>query len=398
MNILYIASSFPKPENGATIYTDLAEELHLSNHKLTVLIADQTQSEEDLIFERGFEVLRVYVGKYFEASFIRKGITTIKIPLKLKKAINKNLNKHKFDLILFEAPPVSNIGLVKWCKKKYKCNAFLMLKDIFPQNAIDLGVLSRNGLITRYFRKMEEDLLKNSDYIGCMSKANRNYVLSHNNWLDSSKVGIFPNTKKISGISKIEEESIRVELGIPIDSKVFLFGGNMGKPQFIDLLKETIIHFKDNDNIYFLFVGRGTDKYKLTQAIEEHDITNSKVINNLPREEYEKVMRECDLGLIILDPRFTIPNYPSRILSYLEYAKPILAATDKSSDINELIREADCGEWVWSGDQNSFFNAIENLSTSDRLNEMGLNGRKYMEQNLDVKFSVKIIEEFMQNK
>ncbi len=77
-------------------------------------------------------------------------------------------------------------------------------------------------------------------------------------------------------------------------------------------------------------------------------------MDNLPRNEYEQILKECNVGLIILDPRYSIPNYPSRILSYMEYKKPILAATDRITDIKELILEACCGEWVWSGDTEEF--------------------------------------------
>ena len=185
---------------------------------------------------------------------------------------------------------------------------------------------------------------------------------------------------------------MRERFGIPKEACVFLFGGNMGRPQYIDLLCEAIKGCKNEKDMYFLFIGRGTDRYKLEQTIKENDINNALVIENLPRNEYEQITKECDVGLIVLDPRFTIPNYPSRILSYMEYAKPVLAATDKVTDIKELIEEADCGEWVWSGDVQSFIDKAKEMSKSKRLSTMGANGRKYLEDKFNVKHSVEILE------
>lgn len=166
----------------------------------------------------------------------------------------------------------------------------------------------------------------------------------------------------------------------------------MGRPQYVDLLCSTIKNFRDNHETFFLFIGRGTEKHKIANVIRDHKISNALIIDDLPREEYEQFTMECDVGLIVLDPRFTIPNYPSRILSYMEYAKPVLAATDKVTDIKNLIEEIDCGYWVWSGDEQEFFKAIESILIDDDLIQKGLRGRKHVEEKLKVEYCVRILE------
>ncbi|WP_372663111.1 glycosyltransferase family 4 protein [Cohnella sp.] len=394
MRVLYIATSFPEPNKGATIYTDLAEALYEAGYEITVAVSEQSRNKKstELKKERNFDVLRIVTGNYYDVGLIEKGITTLKIPVLMRKGITKHLGHRKFDMILFEAPPVTNVGLVAWAKKKFNCRAYLMLKDIFPQNAVDLGIMKCNSLLFRYFTTKEKKLYKTADFIGCMSSANKNYVAEHNPWLDPKKVEIFPNTKKLIDNIESNESPIRERYGIPNEACVFLFGGNMGRPQYIELLCKAVKECKDDNEIYFLFVGRGTDRYKLEQTIREKDIKNALVIENLPRDEYEQITRECDVGLIVLDPRFTIPNYPSRILSYMEYAKPILAATDKVTDLKDLIEEAQCGEWVWSGDTDAFVTRVKEMAASKELSTIGINGRKYIEDNFNVKNSVDILE------
>lgn len=399
MRFLYIATSFPEPEKGATIYTDLAEALNDAGHEITVAVSEQAKNKKttEMKLERGFNVLRIVTGNYYDVGIIEKGITTLKIPLLMRSGISKYLGNNKFDMVLFESPPVTNAGLVAWAKKKFQCPAYLMLKDIFPQNAVDIGIMKNKGMIYRYFLFKEKKLYETADFIGCMSKANREYLLKNNPWLDPGKVEIFPNTKKITADYQNIGNEIRSRYKIPDNSRVFLFGGNMGKPQYVELLCKAIKELKNSDNIFFLFVGRGTERYKLEQTIKNNNIENALVIGNLPRNEYEQITRECDVGLVILDPRFTIPNYPSRILSYMEYAKPVLAATDKATDIKDLISEADCGEWVWSGDTEGFIEKIKDMAANKDLTIKGLNGRKYLEKHFRIQNSVDILVSKIKN-
>ncbi|WML55187.1 glycosyltransferase family 4 protein [Neobacillus sp. PS3-12] len=394
MNVLYIATSFPEPDRGGTIYTDLAEALHEAGHRITVAVSEQARNKKntEIKKERGFDVLRIVTGNYYDVGFIEKGITTLKIPILMKKGIKEYLGNRKFDFVLFESPPVTNAGLVVWAKNQFNCPSYLMLKDIFPQNAVDLGIIKENSILHRYFAAKEKRLLQTADFIGCMSLANKKYVLEHNVWINPEKVEIFPNTKKLTNKINLDEFPMREKYGIPEKSCVFLFGGNMGKPQYIDFLCEVVKGCKNEEDMFFLFIGRGTDRYKLEQAIKEYGINNALLIENLPRNEYEQITSECDVGLILLDPRFTMPNYPSRILSYMEYAKPVLAATDKVTDIKGLIEEANCGEWVWSGDIKSFIDKAKEMGKSERLSVMGANGRRYLEDNFKLKHSVKILE------
>lgn len=394
MNILYVATSFPKPSIGATIYTDLAEALNQSGHHITVVVSEQAKNQKKSSFEteRDIPVLRINTGNYYDVGFIEKGITTLLMPFKMKQGILKHIKDTIIDVVLFESPPVTNHQLVSWIKKKYHCSAYLMMKDIFPQNAVDLGVISEKSIVHRFFSWHEKRLYQTADVIGCMSQANLDYLYAHHPEINPKKIELFPNTKHISPLTKLEKNAVKSRYSLPTDRQVFLFGGNMGKPQYIDLLCHLIKACKDDPNLYFLFIGRGTEKKRLQEAITSEKIKNAQLIDNLPREDYEAIIKAADVGLIVLDPRFTIPNYPSRILSYMEYAIPVMAATDHVSDINDLISEAKCGAWVWSGDHDEVVKAVRELAKSVYLDQWGRNGREYLEKNLDVSRSVSILE------
>src|SRR5699024_9416884 len=148
----------------------------------------------------------------------------------LIKAIDKHLGDIKFDLIVYSTPPITFSKAVNHVKNRDGASTYLMLKDIFPQNAVDMKMFKENGLLYKFFRKKEIDLYNTSDYIGCMSQGNVHFVLNHNNFIPKDKVEILPNT-----ITPIDQEIlndndkkvIRSKYNIPTYKTVLVYGGNL---------------------------------------------------------------------------------------------------------------------------------------------------------------------------
>lgn len=394
MNILYISISFPKEEEGHNIYTDLAEELS-EKHHVTVLVAEQSNNVEKTVFsnERGFEVLRVKTGNMFNVNLVEKAISYITMQSKLKKAIKKYLNKRQYDIILFMAPPVTMGSVVKYAMNKYKAISYLMQKDIFPQNSLDLGIMNKKHPAYYYFRYKEKQMYKVATKIGCMSQGNIEYLIEKNKFLDRDKLELFPNTIKLRKINT-NKTNVRKKYGIEEDKILALYGGNFGRPQGISFIKEILESYKNDNRVVFCFSGKGTEKEKLYKYIKEHDIKNVITIEYLPKEEYNNILKEANIGLIFLDSNFTIPNIPSRTLAYFEYSIPIMAATDKNTDYKDIIvNKAEAGLWCESNNIKEFREQFDYLieNKEDRI-RMGQNGRKYLEANFTTNESVKILE------
>lgn len=394
MNILYISISFPREKEGNNIYTDLAEELS-EKHNVTVLVAEQSNNIDKTAFnnERGVEVLRVKTGNMFNVNFVEKAISYITIQNKLKKAIKKYLDKRQYDVVLFMAPPVTIGSVVKYAMNKYNAISYLMQKDIFPQNSLDLGIMNKNHPAYYYFRYKEKQMYKIATKIGCMSQGNIEYLIENNKFLNRDKLEIFPNTIKLREISD-KKTNIRKKYNIGEDKILALYGGNFGKPQGINFIKKILECYKNDDRVVFCFSGKGTEKENLYKYIEENNIKNVVTIEYLPREEYNNILKEADIGLIFLDSNFTIPNIPSRTLAYFEYSIPIMSATDKNTDYKDiLVEKAKAGLWSESNNIKNFrkqFNYL--IENKEERIRMGQNGRKYLEENFTTKESVKILE------
>lgn len=361
MNILFLSiSSLPNIKEHS-ISLDLIHQFIEKEHNVYVVCGlEKKENKETYISEEGgCKVLRVKIGNNKKANLIEKGITTLMLPKLYKKAIKKYFSDVKFDLILYPTPPVTQAQTVKYIKERDDAVAYLLLKDIFPQNAVDLGMLAKKGLkgcIYKYFRNKEKELYMNSDYIGCMSDANRKYLIKNNPQLSEEIVEICPNSIEIQDKSIKREEKLRIRdrYGLPQNKKIFIYGGNLGKPQGIPFLISCLEKVKYEENAYFLIVGDGTDYALLEEYVKKYRPKHVKLVKRLPKEEYDEIVAACDIGMIFLDYRFTIPNFPSRILSYMQAGLPILTCTDYNTDIGDMVENEKIGWKCYSNDIVSF--------------------------------------------
>ena len=371
MNVLFLSLGKIFSVRNRGIYSDLLREFIKNGHSIYILspVEQMNKAENPIIQEPGAKIVKVKTGRIQKTNIIEKGINTILIESRFKRAIKKYFKNIKFDLVLYPTPPITFTNVVKYVKKRDGAKSYLMLKDIFPQNAVDIGMLSKTGIkgiIYRYFRRKEKKLYAVSDRIGCMSPANVEYLLKHNPEILSEKVEICPNSIEVRDLSLTDDEkiSMREKYGLPIDKKVFVYGGNLGKPQGVPFIIECLKSQMENQDAYFLIVGSGTEFGKLEDFFEQFKPTNMKLMKSLPKDDYDRMIAACDVGMIFLDHRFTIPNFPGRLLSYMQAKLPVLACTDPNTDIGKIIVDGGFGWWCES-DSVTEFDKIVNIAIKE---------------------------------
>lgn len=401
MNVLFLSLLSFDTLDEENIYTDLLKEFSNRGDNVYVVspIERRFKKSTYIIEEKNVKILRLKIGNIQKTNIIEKGISTVILEYQIIKGIKKYFNNIKFDLILYSTPPITFYKAIKYIKNRDKAISYLMLKDIFPQNAVDIGILSQSGIksiIYKYFRKKEKQLYYISDYIGCMSEANVKYIIQHNKELNENKIEICPNSINVKDKSIDENirKQIREKYSIPYNKKIFIYGGNLGRPQGIDFIIECLEYEKDNNDIFFIIVGDGTEFKKIFQYINNHNLNNVKLMNKVPKDEYDKLVAASDIGLIFLDYRFTIPNFPSRLLNYMQAKLPVIAATDLNSDIGIEIEK---GKFGWSCNSNNvvdFDKCIQKALKNqlDREDEW-----KYLEENFSTSKCYKIIKEKVKN-
>lgn len=397
MNVLFLTLLGFDSLQERTIYTDLLREFVKNEHHVYAISpAEERQNISTHLIEKvNSTILRLQIGNTQKTNIIEKGISTVMIEPQFKAAIKKYFPDVKFDLVLYSTPPITFTGAVEYVKKRDGAKTYLLLKDIFPQNAVDIGLMSTSGLkgvLYKHFRRQEKRLYAISDRIGCMSQANVDYVIKHNPEIDPSKVEICPNCIEVvdKSIDEQTRVNIRNKYGIPLDKKVFVYGGNLGKPQGIPFIIECLKKCRDIEDAFFLIVGDGTEYHLLEEYANNSHQKNFKLMKRLPKEDYDTMVAACDVGMILLDHRFTIPNFPSRLLSYMQAGIPILACTDPNTDIGKVIVEGGFGWWCESNSIDAFDKAIQISMTAD-LKSMGDNAFNYLNEEWNVEKQYKDI-------
>lgn len=386
MNVLFLTIGRMESMEAHGIYPDLLRQFRDHGHAVYVVSQREKRTglPTELIEDHGARMLCVRIGNITKCGRIEKGISTVKIEGQYLKAIQKYFSNVRFDLVLYSTPPITLVGVVEYIKKRDHAQTYLLLKDIFPQNAVDLGMMKKNGvkgLLYRYFRKKEKKLYAVSDHIGCMSPANVDYVLRHNPEIPRDRVDVCPNciAPQDMSVSPEERRAMRDKYGIPQDKKVFVYGGNLGKPQGIPFLMECIRTQRDHAHVFFLIVGDGTEYARLAAFIQKEGQGNVKLLKRLPKEDYDRMVSACDVGLLFLDHRFTIPNFPSRLLSYMQAGLPVLACTDPNTDVGKIVTEGGFGWWCESHDTASFDLLVRDIVPQE-LTDLSERAKAYLHE------------------
>lgn len=403
MNILFITLLDIRSISEHNLYSDLMREFVKNGHDVSIVSPIERRygkishmiEEKYGEFKNNVHILKLRTGNIQKTNIIEKGIATVLLESQLKAGIKKNFKNKQFDMVLYSTPPITIVNVVRYVKQRDNATTYLMLKDIFPQNAVDLDMMSKKGIkgfIYRYFRNKEKKLYKISDRIGCMSPANIEYVKKHNPEIDEKKMELCPNCIDVQDIEITDEEKIQLrnKYAIPLDKKVFVYGGNLGKPQGIDFLIQCLKGQLNNQKVFFLIVGNGTEFYKLKRFFDEEKPKNMKLMESLPRDEYDKMIAACDVGMIFLDYRFTIPNFPSRLLSYMQAGLPVLACTDNNTDIGKVIVDGEFGWWCESKDVVEFDKLIQKIIKLD-VKLLGKYAKTYLISKCSIKKQYKII-------
>lgn len=396
MNILFATLVDINSIDERGIYQDLMREIAGMGHKVFIVSPSERREKRLTTYTTTGSggILKVRVGNIQKTNRIEKGISTLLLERQYVRAARRHLRDIKFDVVVYSTPPITLVKLAKKIRKRDGAASYLLLKDIFPQNAVDLGLLSGGGLLHSFFRRKERELYRISDHIGCMSPANAEYLLAHNGHLARAKVHVCPNSlTPMPPIGSGKRDAIREGYGIPSGAKVFVYGGNLGRPQCVPFIVECLKQNQNKDDRFFLICGGGTDSGALSDYVRDCRPKNVRYCELLPKAEYDEILPACDVGLIFLDHRFTIPNFPSRLLSYMEQGLPVLACTDVNTDIGRVIETGGFGWWCGSNDPLSFTRLIDEICKQgdDELSENGRRARRYLEENYLASESVKII-------
>ena len=403
MKILLVTDSYPPEIRSAShLMEDLALFLVGKGYHVTVVTSwpqynlsaqARDQKFETISVESGVTVLRVNTLPHHNVNYLVRGLSQFLMPLQFIYKIF--INKIKVDALIVYSPPLT-LGLVGGFYRIKGKKFILNIQDLFPQNAVDLGIL-RNAFVIMIFKAIEKFVYSKANILTVHSQGNLTQVLKDypefqskttviHNWIDLSQ---FENIASDKTVCLLQEWGVKAEC-------VAIFAGVLGPSQNIDLLLEIAMEMKGEKGLRFLLVGDGAEKSRLQNIVIEKNITNVQFIPFISRSEYIRLLSECDIGLVSLSPLNKTPVVPGKILDYMAAGKPVAAFLHAESAGHQLIRNAKCGISAKSNSLQECIQGFKDLyNEQKKLNSIGLSGKDYLEKNLTKEKCIPLIEEML---
>jgi O26-antigen biosynthesis N-acetyl-L-fucosamine transferase len=380
--LLLVVYYLPSTTSSAKLISDLAAELQRLGHEVIVVAPDENISTDvETTVENEIHILRVRTGKIKTASKWVRGFNEARLSELIWDRGRQFFTKNRCDLIIYYSPTIFFGSLVKRLKKQFGCPSYLILRDLFPQWALDAGILHK-GIVYSYFKWKERQNYEAADIIGVQSPANLLYF--HENGLDEKY-----HLEVLYNWTTLEEENIsprgyRERLGLQ-DKVVFFYGGNIGIAQDIDNIVRLAINLQSEPDAYFLLVGEGSEVPRLRADIASKELMNISIHPAVGQREYLSMLSEFDVGLICLDRGLKTQNFPGKMLGYMYYSMPMLASINPGNDLKVILENNGAGLVCVNKDDETFAMLAKRILGDEELRlRLGRNARALLESTFSV--------------
>ena len=340
INIVFIVVYYPPQRNSAAVQIrDLAVHAYREGHRSMVIVPTPELEKAWAIDEiDGVQVLRLLSPKTQGCGYVRRAIGEILLPLYMWKGLRKSPYANlRWDLIVWYSPTIFFGPFVYFLRKKNRCVAYLILRDIFPEWALDLGLM-RKGIAYYFFKSVAYFQYYVADYIGVQTKSNLEYF--------RGSISLFPKLEVLNNWQTASSNigsSINLEKTMLQGRKIAVYVGNMGIAQGMDVLLELAASLDDREDIGFIFVGRGSEVLRLKDLSRSLRLTNTLFFDEVDSSEMPGLLAQCFVGLVALDPRHKSHNIPGKFPTYLLSGLPVLATVNPKTDLAEIINEEKVG-------------------------------------------------------
>jgi len=346
VKLAVVADAYPPMKtSGAVQIRDLVSELIGQGHQVTVLLPDASLPrawEEST--SGNLQVMRLKAMAAKDVSYTRRAIAEHLLSgFMLRNYLKSPLRDTQWDGIIWYSPSIFFGRFIGRLKAISRCRAYLILRDIFPEWAVDMGLLKR-GIIYRYFKAVEKLQYRQASTIGIQTPSVTRYFDEQHSELDAD-IEVLNNWLAPPNISP---SSIQLTETVLAGKKVFVYTGNIGIAQGMDILIELAANYKSDDRVGFLFVGRGTAVEYMKKQVVSRQLDNVLIRDEIDPNEIPSLLSQCEAGLIALDPRHRHDNIPGKFLAYMQAGLPVLATINPGNDLETLINEIQVGRVITS--------------------------------------------------
>ncbi|WP_244875272.1 glycosyltransferase family 4 protein [Vibrio litoralis] len=371
------------------MFHELACEFTAQGHSVTVITPDIAQSNT-LIKESldNVSIWRFKSGEIKDVGKVKRAINETLLSFHAWRAISKEVTQESFDAVVYYSPSIFFGPLVKKIKQRCKCSAYLVLRDLFPQWAIDAGMIRSGSMIEKYFRYFEHISYKQADMIGLMSERNVEVFKAKN---VQYPLQVLRNWASLVPHSSKNRKSYREDLNLQ-GKVIYFYGGNIGHAQDMTNLMRLAKNMQSYENAHFLFVGQGDEVELINQLSQEWQLSNFSYLSSVDQDEFKQLLSEVDVGLFSLASHHTAHNFPGKLLGYMVESLPILGSVNQGNDLMPLVNESNAGFIHVNGDDAALLaSAVALCADSKRREEVGKSAYKLLSAEFSVQAAVTTI-------
>jgi colanic acid biosynthesis glycosyl transferase WcaI len=386
-SILIIAKRFP-PEYPATAVLgyELAEELARRGHQVTVA-AGYPHHPYGRLFPgyrarlvsveqpNGFRLVRGWHFINPNPSFLNRSLMMIS---HCASYLISSLKARRPDIVIsFDGYPLLGPLTAALIARHYQAKLVSVIYDLYPDIAIEMGKLTSHNLI-RLARHLELLIYRNSHRIVTLSEGFRRTLIRERN-VDARKVAVIPVWLDAQDVRPLPRENAwRAQMNIPKEKFVVLYAGTIGLVAGAEVIIQAARQLAHEPNILFLLVGDGYGKEQVQLQSQDLGLRNVKFLPFQERAVLSEVQATADVSVVTLAPGRGRTSVPSKVLSYMAAARPIVAAVDDKCDTAELIRQAHCGLVVPPGRGPDLANGLlQYRRDAEQRSKAGEQGRNF---------------------
>ncbi|MDB9868747.1 glycosyltransferase family 4 protein [Pseudomonadales bacterium] len=348
---------------GSKMLHELALEFLNRGHQITVITPrTKTQIGDPALVEEsidGVKIWRFRNGPVKGVGNIKRAINETLMSFNAWRAISSKIDHDKFDGVVYYSPSIFFGTLAKKIRRKCNCKSYLILRDLFPQWAIDAGVMKKNSISTKYFKYFESINYSSADSIGLMSIKNLQLFQSIYPKLCNTHV-LFNWASAQPLQTLLSNSSIRERLDLD-DKIIFFYGGNIGHAQDMANLIRLANGIKEHKKAHFLFIGQGDEVELIKEQVKDYKLDNVTILPSVSQLEFRKILCEVDVGLFSLSKNHTAHNFPGKILGYMVESLPILGSVNPGNDLQAIVNEAGAGHVFVNGEDKKLLLAANQL-------------------------------------
>lgn len=342
MRVAIIADTFPPLRtSGAVQLRDLSNEFARQGHETTVLIADPSIATPYAIENnQGVTVARLKTPKAKDVSYLRRTLAELVMPFAMMRSLKASpLADRQFDAVIWYSPTIFLGPVVRWLKKRNSARSYLILRDIFPQWAADMGIISR-GPAFHALNAIANYQYRSADIIGVQSAGNIVFFASREAGGLTTRLEVLHNWLAVEPNQGCSIDINRTHLA---GRYIFVYAGNMGTAQHIDKMLNLANSMQKRQDVGFLFVGRGSEVQRLRKRAIIENMTNVLFEDEIDPAEIPGLYAQCHVGMICLDVRHRTHNIPGKFLTYLQSGLPVLASINPGNDLQALVEKRGVG-------------------------------------------------------